>query len=152
MAYTEIQKRNGEEYYYRALSIRLGKKVTKKRVYLGKNIAKLELQEKEHNADKEILRAKIQKSINGIKSKILNILKKNNVKRAGIFGSYARGEQKKSSDIDLLIEPPKDMGFGFFGMNDLLEKELGKKVHLVTYKYINSHIKENILNDEIKII
>jgi hypothetical protein len=36
MAYTEIQKRNGEKYYYRVLSVRLGKKVSKKRIYLGK--------------------------------------------------------------------------------------------------------------------
>lgn len=152
MAYTEIQKRNGEKYYYRVLSIRKGKKITKKRVYLGKNLNKLELQEKEKIADKEILKERIQKNIKKIKSKILTILKKNNIKRAGIFGSYARGEQKKNSDIDILIEPAKGMGFGFFGMNDLLEEKLGKKVHLVTYKYLNPLIKKEILEDEIKII
>jgi predicted nucleotidyltransferase len=152
MAYTEIQERNGEKYYYRVLSIRLGKKVTKKKIYMGKNIKGLELQEKEREADKEILRERIQRSINLIKSKILDVLKKNNIKTAGIFGSYARGEQRKDSDVDLLIEPAKGMGFGFFGMNDELEERLGKKVHLVTYKYINPHIKENILNEEIKIL
>ncbi len=152
MTYTEIQKRNGEEYYYRVLSIRLGKKVNKKKIYLGKNLNKFNLKEKEEQADQEILKNRIQKNILLIKLKILNILKKNNIKRAGIFGSYARGEQKKNSDVDLLIEPPRGMGFGFFGMNDLLEKKLGKKVHLVTYKYINPHIKKDILNEEIKII
>ncbi|MDP1728959.1 MAG: nucleotidyltransferase family protein [archaeon] len=152
MTYTEIQKRNGEEYYYRVLSIRSGKKVNKKKIYLGKNLSKLDLRGKEDLADKEILKDRIQKHIVLIKSKILDILKKNNIKRAGIFGSYARGEQKKNSDIDLLIEPARGMGFGFFGMNDLLEKKLGKKVHLVTYKYINPRIKKNILNDEIRII
>ena len=80
------------------------------------------------------------------------MLKKNNIKTAGIFGSYARGEQRKDSDVDLLIEPAKGMGFGFFGMNDELEERFVKKVHLVTYKYINPHIKENILNEEIKIL
>ena len=39
-----------------------------------------------------------------IKRKIIPILKKNHVVRAGIFGSYARGEQKKNSDIDILIK------------------------------------------------
>lgn len=152
MTYTEIQKRNGEEYYYRVLSIRLGKKVNKKKIYLGKNLNKFNLKEKEEIADKEILKDRIQKQIILIKSKILDILKNNNIKRAGIFGSYARGEQKKNSDVDILIEPEKSMGFGFFGMNDLLEKKLGKKVHLVTYKYINPHIKKNILSEEIRII
>ncbi len=35
---------------------------------------------------------------------IAPILKSNDVLKAGIFGSYARGEQKKSSDIDILIK------------------------------------------------
>jgi len=44
------------------------------------------------------------KEINKIKSKVKRILKKNGVVKAGIFGSYARGEQTKESDIDILIE------------------------------------------------
>jgi len=150
MTYTEIYKRNKNNYYYRTLSVRVGKKISKKRVYLGKNLKSLELEEKE--ADKKIIREKIKKNITLIKSKILDILRKNNIKKAGIFGSYSRGEQKKNSDIDILIEPPKNMGFSFFGINDKLEERLGKKVHVVTYKYINPLIRESVLKDEIRII
>ena len=39
-----------------------------------------------------------------IKKKILPILKRHDVKRAAIFGSFARGEAKANSDVDLLIE------------------------------------------------
>ena len=46
----------------------------------------------------------MKKEIAEIKRKIAPVLKRNGVKRAGIFGSYARGEQKKNSDIDILIE------------------------------------------------
>lgn len=92
-----------------------------------------------------------QETINQIKSKIKIILKKHNIVRAGIFGSYARGEQKKNSDIDILIEPPRGMGLGFIELKLELEKELGKKVDLLTYKSINPHIKEYILKDEEKI-
>ena len=46
---------------------------------------------------------KTNKEIEKIKKKIIPILKKNKVVRAGIFGSYARGEQKKNSDIDILV-------------------------------------------------
>src|SRR3989338_361219 len=55
---------------------------------------------------KENTTKKIEKLnvLTGLKSKILDILKKHNVIRAGIFGSFARGEQKKNSDIDILIE------------------------------------------------
>ncbi|KHO50976.1 MAG: hypothetical protein QT05_C0047G0025 [archaeon GW2011_AR13] len=42
--------------------------------------------------------------LDSIKLKIARILKNYGVVRAGIFGSYARGEQKKDSDIDILIE------------------------------------------------
>jgi len=89
-----------------------------------------------------------------IKGKIKDILKKNKVVRAGIFGSYARGEQKKNSDIDILIEVKGRK----FSLLDLvrLERELGeilgKKVDLLTYGGVNPMIKNYILEDEVKII
>ncbi len=43
----------------------------------------------------------MNKEIEKIKKKIVPILKKNKVVRAGIFGSYARGENKKNSDVDI---------------------------------------------------
>ncbi|MBU4070181.1 MAG: nucleotidyltransferase family protein [Nanoarchaeota archaeon] len=93
------------------------------------------------------------KNINKIKNKILPILKKHNVKKAGIFGSYARGEEKKNSDIDILIQPTKDMSlFDIVGIEIELKNILGKKVDLLTYKSINRYIKKYILNDEVKII
>lgn len=55
MAYTEIKKQNDKEYFYRVKSIRKGKKVKKKRVYLGVNLNKDELRKKEREADKELL-------------------------------------------------------------------------------------------------
>ena len=87
-----------------------------------------------------------------IKPKIVKILKKYGVKKAGIFGSYARGEQKKRSDIDILIQPAKGMGFAFFGLAVELEEKLGKKVDLVTYNSIHPLIKDEILKQEVKII
>lgn len=92
------------------------------------------------------------KDINKIKKGIRKILKNNGVVRAGIFGSYARGEQKKNSDIDILVEPPKGIGFGFGGIKIELEEKLKKKVHLVTYKYIHPKLKEEILKEEIKLL
>jgi uncharacterized protein len=93
-----------------------------------------------------------KKELEKMKPKIINILKKRGIKKAAIFGSFARGEQKKGSDIDILIEPPEGMGLEFFGLNLELEKELGLRVDLLTYKSINPHLKEYILNDEVKII
>jgi Fic family protein len=55
VAYTEIQKRNGKKYYYRVQSVREGKKVAKKRIYLGADLKKKELNKKETNADVELV-------------------------------------------------------------------------------------------------
>jgi len=153
MAYTEIKKRNGKEYFYRVLSIRKGKKVGKKRVYLGLNLGKNILTNKEIKADKFFLQEKIQKSIERIKSKIIKILKKYKIKRAGLFGSYSRGEQKKGSDIDILIEPTKEMSLlDISGLKIELEDILKRKVDIVSYRYIHPYLKDEILKNEVKII
>lgn len=67
-------------------------------------------------------------------------LKKYGVKRIGLFGSYARGEQKRKSDIDLVVE--FDAAFfgddfnGLFdaytGLSSFLEELFGKKVDILT--------------------
>lgn len=90
--------------------------------------------------------------INEIKKKIIPILKKNRVVRAGIFGSYARGEQKKDSDIDILIDVDNLGLFELVGIKLELEDELGKKVDLLTYRSIHPYIKKNILASEVRII
>jgi len=94
------------------------------------------------------------KDIEEIKRKIVKILKKNNVVRAGIFGSYARGEQKENSDIDILVEinNPKMSLLGFIAMKHTVEDAIGKKVDLVEYSVIKPRIKERILNEEVRII
>src|SRR3989344_3019664 len=145
MAFTEIRNINGKNYYYRVISIRNGKKVSKKRIYLGTELSDSEIKEKEKKADKEIEQ---------IKSKIVGTLKKNKVIRAGVFGSYSRGEQKKDSDIDIAVEiNDSTMSLlGFIGLIRLLEELLKRKVDLVEYSAIKPRIKERILKEEIRII
>jgi hypothetical protein len=94
----------------------------------------------------------MNQALKRLKPLIVKTLKKNNIVKAGIFGSYARGEAKKNSDMDILVEPPKGIGFGFAGIQLELEEKLGKKVHLVTYRSIHPYIKKNILADEVRII
>ncbi len=95
----------------------------------------------------------MNKEIKKIKPKIVNVLKKHNVARAGIFGSYARGEQKKNSDIDILIDIKNNISLlGFIGIKLNLEKALKRKVDLVEYKSIKPLIRETILKEEIQII
>lgn len=154
MVFTEIKTRNEKKYYYRVISVRKGEKVAKKRQYLGANLSEKEIKEKEIEADKNlgISDKKETNALNKIKPKIVSILKKNNVKKAGIFGSYAEGKQKKNSDIDILIEPPKNIGFGFVGIEMELSEKLNKKVDLVTYNGLSPFLKERILKQEVRII
>jgi len=155
MVYTEIQKRNNKKYFYRVISIRTKDKISKKRKYLGVNLSPKDLIKKEREADRKLRIKNVDKNkitIEKIKPQIIKILKKNKIKRAGIFGSYARGEQKKSSDIDLLVEYPKGMGLEFVSIKFELEDKLGKKIDLVTYKGIHPLLKKRILNEEIRII
>jgi len=155
MVYTEIQRRNNKKYFYRVISIRKGDKVSKKRKYLGANLSLKNLTKKEKEVDNgfRVKNEDINKSaIEKIKPKIIKILKKNKIKRAGIFGSYVKGKQKKNSDIDILIEPAKGMGLEFVGVKLELEDKLGRKVDLITYKGIHPLIKRNILKEEVRII
>src|SRR3989344_17256 len=131
MAFTEIRNINGKKYYYRVVSIRNGEKISKKRVYLGKGLTDSEIIKKEKEADKKMLveKTKPNKEIEKIKSKIIKVLKKNKVSKAGIFGSYSRGEQNKNSDIDIVVEiNDSNMSlFGFIRLSRLLEELLKSK-------------------------
>ncbi|HLD42685.1 MAG TPA: nucleotidyltransferase family protein [Candidatus Nanoarchaeia archaeon] len=95
----------------------------------------------------------MRKDVLKIKQKITPILKRYKVKRAGIFGSYVRGEHKQRSDVDVLIQPPRSMSLlKFVHIKHELEEKLNKKVDLVSYKGIHPLLKDQILKEEVKII
>lgn len=91
-------------------------------------------------------------SISEIKQKTLPIFKQAGVLRSSVFGSVARGEVAKDSDVDILVELPKPYGlFYFLNIKFALEDVLGKKVDLVEYNAIKPKIKDRILKDQINI-
>jgi predicted nucleotidyltransferase len=97
---------------------------------------------------------KSQPSIPIIKRKALPILQRHAVKHASIFGSYARGEAKSDSDIDLLIEYKSD-DKSLFDLVDLkseLEEALGQKVDIITYNSIYWRLRNKILSEQIVIL
>jgi len=96
---------------------------------------------------------KSNKQINALKRKIIPLLRKNDIAKAGIFGSYARGEATKKSDVDILIKyRGRKSLLDLVRLERELEELLGKKVDLLTYNSINHLIKERILQEEVKII
>ena len=72
--------------------------------------------------------------------------RKYNVSRIGYFGSFSRDEQTEESDIDILVEFSKPIGWDFFDLKDLLEKELGVKVDLVSTKALRKQLRDSILD------
>jgi len=94
-----------------------------------------------------------KKQLNILKKKIIPILKKNHVVRAGIFGSYARGEAKKKSDVDILVEIKKSISLlDLIGIELTLKEKLNKKVDLIEYNSIHPLLKDRILKEEVRII
>lgn len=88
-------------------------------------------------------------TVQSIKKKITPILRRQGVTKAALFGSCARGEMKKRSDIDILVKLEKGKGlFDFVGLKLELEKKLKKKVDLVTYNAIKPRLKDLILKNE----
>lgn len=74
------------------------------------------------------------------------------VKEMGIFGSYVKGEQKKSSDLDILVEFEEPISlFKFMDLEEHLKKILGIKVHLVSKKALKPRIGKHILEEVIYI-
>ena len=67
------------------------------------------------------------------------------VERIGFFGSYARGEQTNDSDIDILVEFRRPLGWAFFDLQELLERELQRKVDLVSMKALKEQLRDEIL-------
>ena len=67
------------------------------------------------------------------------------VERIGYFGSFARGDQDTDSDVDILVEFRRPLGWAFFDLHELLEKELQRKVDLVSTKALKDQLRDEIL-------
>jgi len=98
------------------------------------------------------------------KQEIMQILKKQTpylqekygVQRIAVYGSFAKGNQTKKSDVDILVQLMKPLGLEFVELAYYLEKILKKKVDLATfdtlkrslesprYKHIASDIEETL--------
>ena len=64
------------------------------------------------------------------------LLEKFGVRKMYIFGSYARGEQTPESDLDILVEFEKPIGWEIADLKEYLEKILGVEVDLVSKKAV----------------
>ena len=91
---------------------------------------------------------------------VLQILKQKNaelttqfgVKSLLLFGSVARDESTTASDVDLLVEFNRPVGyFGLFALQDYLEKLLGCPVDLGTPDSLKPYIRERVMAELIRV-
>ena len=72
------------------------------------------------------------------------------VETIGIFGSYVRGEQKRKSDLDILVEFSEAPSlFEFVELEDFLSQKLGIKVDLVMRDALKPRIRDSILSEAV---
>jgi len=84
-----------------------------------------------------------------IRNNILRILQRHDVARAGIFGSFARGESTEHSDIDLLVEFKGQKSLlDLAGLKIALEESLKTKVDVLTYNSLHPLLKDRILSEQ----
>ena len=67
------------------------------------------------------------------------------VMEIGLFGSFSDGTFTDKSDIDILIELEKPIGWRIFTLEIFLEKTFGRKIDLVTKGALREQIKDQIL-------
>ena len=91
---------------------------------------------------------------------VLQILKQKNtelttqfgVKSLSLFGSVARNEATSTSDVDLLVEFNRPVGyFGLFALQDYLEKLLGCPVDLGTFDSLKPYMRERVMGNLIHV-
>lgn len=90
-------------------------------------------------------------SIQDIKKQIAPILKCYDVKRAAVFGSYATGDAKKRSDVDILIEfedKKRKSLLDLVGLQLALEETLNRKVDVLTYDSLHPLLRDRILQEQ----
>ena len=88
-----------------------------------------------------------------IRDSVLPILKKHDVKRAAVFGSYARGEETRSSDVDMMVEfSGKKSLLDLVGLQQDLEETTGVKFDVSTFKAIHPLIKDQVYRERVAIL
>ena len=79
------------------------------------------------------------------------IRQKFGVKRIGIFGSFARGEEREDSDLDVLVEfeegPGRKTFDNYMDLKFFFEDLFGREVDLVTEKALKPQLKDIIMKD-----
>lgn len=108
-------------------------------------LSRLDTVENRQGYIKELIRRDVRGTenvlrIDAIRTLLLPIAKKYDIRKIWLFGSYARGEATADSDIDLLIEGGDTKGIiSFLELQETMEKSVGKKVDLIEHDAVRNN-------------
>jgi hypothetical protein len=79
---------------------------------------------------------------------ILEVARRHGARRVRVFGSYARGQHRPDSDIDLLVElePGRDL-FDLVELKQELEERLHRRVDVLTEQSLSPYIRDEVLRE-----
>jgi uncharacterized protein len=96
------------------------------------------------------MRSTRQHILSSLKKLKEEVAREYSVKTIGVFGSVARSEETEQSDIDLLVEFSKPVGFvTFMRLENFLSERLGERVDLVTSDSLKPVIRKDVLAEVI---
>lgn len=82
------------------------------------------------------------------KEAIIAILNKHHAANVRVFGSVARGDDRKDSDVDLLVDSqPGTTLFDQVALENELSDMLGRKVDIVSSRALNRHLRPTVLRE-----
>jgi len=88
-----------------------------------------------------------------MKRQVLPILEQHDVVHAAIFGSFARAEAERDSDLDILVELPSTKSLlDLVALKLDLEEILEREVDVLTYHALHPRIREGVLREQVVIL
>ena len=88
-----------------------------------------------------------------VEQRLLSVLRRHDVLHAGIFGSFARGEAKADSDLDILVELPNTKSLlDLVALKLELEEVIEREVDVLTYRALHPRIREKALQEQVMIL
>jgi predicted nucleotidyltransferase len=81
------------------------------------------------------------------RSRLAEFCRRHHIRHLAFFGSVVRDDFRPDSDVDVLYEfvPGHEPGWDIASIEDELAALLGRRVDLVPFKYLNPHIRDQVL-------
>ncbi len=83
---------------------------------------------------------------------VKNYLRRKNIRRAAVFGSFARGEETEQSDLDLLIDAEGLTLFDVLRMEEELENLTGRKIDLIEFRAVKPSLQQYIFAQTVDLL